>query len=248
MPTAPRPTVDDAEIAKFAALAHAWWDPNGAYRPLHKLNPARLLFLRDALAAHFGCDTKAARPLAGLRLVDIGCGGGILSEPLCRLGAEVIGIDAATENVAAAESHARELGLDVRYRAITAEELAAEGASFDAAISMEVIEHVADLGAFLAAASALVRPGGAMALATLNRTLKSLALGVVAAEYVLGWLPRGTHDWKRFVRPSELARHLRANGLAPKTLAGVGYNPISDTWAITPDLGVNYMVFATKSA
>ena len=242
----PAPTVDDAEIAKFAATAGAWWDPDGSYRPLHKLNPVRLGFIRDRLCAHFGRDARAPRPLAGLALADIGCGGGILTEPLARLGAAMTGIDAAAESVAAARTHAREAGLDIDYRATTAEALAAEGTAFDAVVSMEVVEHVADLGAFVQALAALTKPGGAVVLATLNRTLKSYALGIVAAEYVLGWLPRGTHDWKRFVRPSELARHLRTHGLRAGTMAGAAYNPVSDSWGLTPDLGVNYMVFATK--
>ena len=242
----PDVTVDEAEIAKFAATANAWWDPEGSYRPLHKLNPVRLGFIRDRLCAHFGRDARAPRPLAGLALADIGCGGGLLTEPLARLGAAMTGVDAAAESVAAARAHAQEAGLDIDYRATTAEALAAEGAAFDAVISMEVVEHVADLGAFVQALAALTKPGGGVVLATLNRTLKSFALGIVAAEYVLGWLPRGTHDWKRFVRPSELARHLRAQGLRAGTMAGAAYNPVSDSWGLTPDLDVNYMVFATK--
>jgi 2-polyprenyl-6-hydroxyphenyl methylase/3-demethylubiquinone-9 3-methyltransferase len=239
-------TVDADEIAKFASTADAWWDPHGAYRQLHKLNPARLGFIRDRLSIHFGRDGQSPRPFAGLALADIGCGGGILTEPLARLGAAVTGIDAAPENIAAASAHAQEAGLSIDYHASTAEALAAEGARFDAIVSMEVVEHVADLGAFVAALAALTQPGGAIVLATINRTLKSYALGIVAAEYILGWLPRGTHDWNRFVRPSELARQLRAHGLRVGTMAGVAYNPLSDSWGLSPDLGVNYMLVATK--
>jgi 2-polyprenyl-6-hydroxyphenyl methylase / 3-demethylubiquinone-9 3-methyltransferase len=241
-----RASVDRAELEKFAAAAARWWDPHGPFRPLHRLNPVRLAFIRDHLCAHFGRDPKAANPLAGLSLVDIGCGGGLLSEPLSRLGAEVLGIDAEPAGIAAAEEHARETGASVRYRAAGAEELLAEARSFDAVIAMEVIEHVADVDAFLAATCGLAKPGGAVFLATLNRTLRAFALGVVAAEYVLGWLPRGTHDWRRFVRPSELARGLRRHDVETKALKGVGYNPMTDSWGLSPDLGVNYMAFGIK--
>ncbi len=212
-------SVDPGEVAKFAALAGEWWDPAGTFAPLHRLNPARLTFIRDRIAAHAGRDPLAERPLAGLRVLDIGCGGGLLCEPMARLGAAVTGIDAAEKNVAVAAEHAAEAGLDIDYRHSTAEALAAEaraaetrsaeigagnGAGFDLVLNMEVVEHVADVAAFLQASAALVAPGGAMALATLNRTPKSFALAIVGAEYVLRWLPRGTHDWRRFLRPSEL--------------------------------------------
>ncbi len=245
-------SVDPVEVAKFAALAGEWWDPAGKFAPLHRLNPARLTFIRDRIAAHAGRDPLAERPLAGLRVLDIGCGGGLLSEPMARLGAAVTGIDAAERNVAVAADHAAEAGLDIDYRHTTAEALAAEarggnGAGYDLVLNMEVVEHVADVTAFLQASAALVAPGGAMALATLNRTPKSFALAIVGAEYILRWLPRGTHDWRRFLRPSELVAYLRAAGLETRELTGVTYNPLTGAWRLAPgDLDVNYMVFAVK--
>ncbi len=245
-------SVDPVEVAKFAALAGEWWDPAGKFAPLHRLNPARLTFIRDRIAAHAGRDPLAERPLAGLRVLDIGCGGGLLCEPMARLGAAVTGIDAAETNVAVAAEHAAEAGLDIDYRHSTAEDLAAEtragnGAGFDLVLNMEVVEHVADVATFLQASAALVAPGGAMALATLNRTVKSFALAIVGAEYLLRWLPRGTHDWRRFLRPSELVAYLRAAGLETRELTGVAYNPLTGAWRLAPrDLDVNYMVFAVK--
>jgi 2-polyprenyl-6-hydroxyphenyl methylase/3-demethylubiquinone-9 3-methyltransferase len=240
-------SVDPEEVAKFAALADDWWDPAGTFAPLHKLNPARLTFIRDRIAAHQGRDPLAERPLAGLRVLDIGCGGGLLCEPLTRLGAEVTGIDAAEPNVAAAARHAAEAGLDIDYRHTTAETLAAGGAHFDLVLNMEVVEHVADVKAFLQASAALVAPGGAMVLATLNRTPKSFAFAIVGAEYLLRWLPRGTHDWRKFLRPSELVAYLRAAGLETKELTGVAYNPLTGAWHLAArDLDVNYMIFAVK--
>ncbi len=243
-------SVDPDEVAKFAALAGEWWDPAGKFAPLHRLNPARLTFIRDRIAAHRGRDPLAERPLAGLRVLDIGCGGGLLCEPLARLGARVTGIDAAERNVTVAAEHAAEAGLDIDYRHSTAEDLATgttSGNRFDLILNMEVVEHVADVAAFLQASAALVAPGGAMALATLNRTPKSFALAIVGAEYILRWLPRGTHDWRRFLRPSELVASLRAAGLETRELTGVTYNPLTGAWRLTPhDLDVNYMVFAVK--
>lgn len=242
----PHASVDASEVAKFAALADSWWDTNGPYRPLHRLNPVRLAFIRDRLCALLERDARSLKPLKGLRIADIGCGGGLLTEPLARMGAEVTGIDAAEENVAAAAAHAEETEVTISYRATTAEALVAEGASFDAVISMEVVEHVADRDAFLADCVALTRPGGGLFLATLNRTVKSYAMAIVGAEYVLRWLPRGTHDWKRFVRPSELASALRNAGADVKALAGVGYNPMTDTWGLEKGVDVNYMAFAVR--
>jgi len=240
-------SVDPAEIAKFAALAEEWWDPDGKFRPLHRLNPVRLRFIRDHLCRRFGRDAKATRPLAGLRVLDIGCGGGLLCEPLARLGAQVTGIDAAERNIAIAALHAEQAGLEIDYRHASAEELAAAGEAFDAVLNMEVVEHVADVGAFLSASAALLAPGGAMVLATLNRTPKSFLLAIVGAEYLLRWLPRGTHDWRRFLRPSELAGHLRTAGLEIAEMTGVTYNPLSDAWRESRDLDVNYMVLAVKA-
>jgi len=238
--------VDPAEIARFSALAEEWWDPNGKFRPLHKFNPTRLAFVRDQLAGHFGRDPLAQQPLEGLSILDIGCGGGLLAEPLSRLGAEVTGIDASERNIKVAGLHAAEAGLEIDYRHATAEDVARAGESFDAVLNMEVVEHVADLNAFLAASSALVKPGGAMVVATLNRTPKAFLLGILGAEYLLRWLPPGTHDWRRFRRPSELAGPLRAAGLAVAEITGVAYNPLTDAWRLGRDTAVNYMMLALR--
>jgi 2-polyprenyl-6-hydroxyphenyl methylase/3-demethylubiquinone-9 3-methyltransferase len=238
-------TVDPAEIARFAALAESWWDPAGKVKPLHRLNPVRLGFLRNRLTAHFGRDPAALHPFDGLRLLDIGCGGGLVAEPMARLGFAVTGIDAAAETVATARVHAGQSGLAIDYRAMAAETLVAAGERFDVVLALEIVEHVADLDVFLAAAAALVRPGGAFVAATLNRTAKSYLLAIVGAEYVLGWLPRGTHEWRKFVRPSELAAVLRRNRLRIQEIAGVTYNPLADSWSLSADIDVNYMVFAT---
>jgi 2-polyprenyl-6-hydroxyphenyl methylase/3-demethylubiquinone-9 3-methyltransferase len=227
-------------------MAEEWWDPAGKLRPLHKLNPTRLAFLRDRVAAHFGRDPLAERPLGGLSILDIGCGGGLLAEPLSRLGAKVVGIDASEPNVRVASLHAAEGGLEIDYRHATAERLAGSGEGFDVVLNMEIVEHVADLDAFLAASSALVKPGGAMVVATLNRTPKAFLLGIVGAEYLLRWLPPGTHDWRRFVRPSELARALDKGGLTVAEITGMAYNPLTDSWRLARDVDVNYMVFAVK--
>lgn len=240
-------SVDQEEIAKFAALAEAWWDPEGEFRPLHRLNPVRLAFIRDGACGHFGREATGERPLAGLEVLDLGCGGGLLSEPLARLGARVTGIDADAQSVRIAAGHAEDCGLAIAYLESTAEELAATGRRFDLVVSMEVVEHVRDVEGFLAAACALVKPGGALALATLNRTPKAFLLAVVGAEYLLRWLPRGTHDWRRFLRPSELTRTLRRNGVTVRELTGVSYNPLSDQWRRSRDLDVNYMLFAVRA-
>jgi 2-polyprenyl-6-hydroxyphenyl methylase/3-demethylubiquinone-9 3-methyltransferase len=243
------PSIDSEEIAKFAAMAEAWWDPTGKFRPLHRFNPVRLAYIRDRLCARFGRDPKAERPLKGLRLLDVGCGGGLLSEPLARLGAEVTGLDAAARNIKVAALHAEESGLKIDYRHGSVEELAAGGARFDAVLNMEVVEHVADVGGFLAASATLVKPGGLMILATLNRTPKAFLLAIVGAEYLLRWLPRGTHDWRRFVRPSEAAAALRGCGLEIEEMTGVAYNPLTDGWRLAPrDLDVNYMLMAVRPA
>jgi len=240
------PSVDAAEIARFSALAEEWWDPLGQFRPLHRLNPLRLAYVRDRAAAHFGLDPKAGRPLAGLSLLDIGCGGGLLCEPLARLGGRVTGIDASERNIAIARAHAALSELAVDYRTTTAEELAREGRHFDIVLTMEVVEHVADVRSFLDAALALLAPQGMMVIATINRTPQSFALAIVGAEYLMRWLPRGTHDWRKFLRPSELAAHLRASGARLAELKGVRYSLITDRFSLSDDLSVNYMALALK--
>lgn len=241
-------SVDAAEVAKFAALADQWWDEEGPFRPLHRLNPVRLGFICDRLAARFDRDIRADRPLEGLRIADIGCGGGLLSEPLARLGANVTGIDAAQRNIQAASAHAAQSGLAIDYRLATAEALHDAGEQFDAVLNMEVVEHVADVDVFLDAAAGLVRPGGMMLAATLNRTAKSYAFAIFGAEILLRWLPRGTHDWRRFVRPSELAAGLRNADMTVTEFTGVVYNPFSGRWSLDArDLDVNYMLAAEKN-
>src|SRR5215510_12411414 len=239
-------SVDPAETAKFAAMAEAWWDPHGKFRPLHKLNPTRIAFIRDRVAARHGRDPLAPRPLADLRLLDIGCGGGLLAEPMARLGARVSGIDALARNIAIARLHAEQAGLAIDYRTATPEELVEDGVRFDIILNMEVVEHVADRTSFLGACSALLADDGVMIIATLNRTAKAFALAIVGAEYVLGWLPRGTHDWRKFVRPSELAAGLRPHGLEFAEITGVSYSPLTDKWSLSRDLDVNYMAVTAR--
>ena len=240
-------TVDAAEVARFDRVAETWWDTAGPMRVLHRFNPVRVATIRDAACRVHARDPLAPRPLEGLTVVDIGCGGGVLSEPLARLGATVTGLDPAERNVAVARRHADGEGLAIDYRDDTIEAVAASGARFDVVLAMEVVEHVADLRAFAAAAAATVKPGGLLVAATLNRTLRSFALAVVGAEYVLRWLPRGTHDWEKFVTPDELAAALAAGGLIPGERIGVVYDPLRDRWRTAPDLAVNYMMIATRA-
>ena len=239
-------TVDRDEVDRFARVARTWWEPEGEFRSLHKLNPVRLRFIRDRLAAHFGRDARAIRPFSGLRLLDIGCGGGLASEPLARLGFAVTGIDASAEMLEVARSHAAETGVAIDYRLGAAEDLAASGERFDAVLALEIVEHVADPALFLAAAAALVRPGGALIAATINRTPKAFLFAILGAEYMLRWLPRGTHHWDKFQRPSELAAGLRPGGLIVRELSGLTYNPLADSWSLSRDLDVNYLVYALK--
>lgn len=234
-------TVDPDEVTRFAAVADAWWDPKGAFAPLHKLNPTRLAYIRDQICRHFGRDPRSARSLDGLSVLDVGCGGGLLAEPITRMGAAVTGIDATEQNIRVAGLHAQDMELEIDYRHIAAEELAAEGAAFDVVVNMEVIEHVADVPAFLAACRALVKPGGIMLFSTLNRTAKAFAMAIVGAEYVLRWLPRGTHDWQKFLKPAELSAALDAAGFTVPDLSGLSYDPLGDRWRVTRDLSVNYL-------
>ena len=239
-------SVDPGEVAKFTALAAQWWDPNGKFRPLHVFNPVRLKFIRELAVVHCGRPAAHLKPFEGLTLLDIGCGGGLLSEPMARLGFSVLGADASEKNVMIAAAHAAGARLPLAYRATTAEGLAEEGLSFDVVLNMEVVEHVADLGGFLTNCATLLKPGGIMVVATLNRTFKSLMLAKIGAEYVLRWLPPGTHDWDRFVTPDELRRHLEAAGLAVTKLQGVAFDPIGWEWRLSSDTGVNYMMVAQK--
>ncbi|HEY1545098.1 MAG TPA: bifunctional 2-polyprenyl-6-hydroxyphenol methylase/3-demethylubiquinol 3-O-methyltransferase UbiG [Xanthobacteraceae bacterium] len=247
-PHAAAPTVDETELARFAALANEWWDPRGKMAPLHKFNPVRLGYVRDAACRRFKRDAKRLDCLKGLRALDIGCGGGILSEPLARLGAEVVGADPAAANIEAARLHAEDSGIAVDYRATTAEALAEAGERFDVVLAMEVVEHVADVNLFVKLTGAMVKPGGLMIAATINRTLKSFALAIVGAEYILRWLPRGTHQWDKFVTPNELEIALELAGLRVIDDAGVVYNPLADHWRLADDTDVNYMLTAERPA
>ncbi len=239
-------TIDAAEVARFSAMAAEWWDPDGPARPLHRLNPLRLGFIRAHVSGRFGRSDEDLAPFRGLRVLDIGCGGGLLAEPMARLGADVVGLDASEKAVAAARAHAAAGGLEIDYRLGAVEDLATGDERFDIVLNMEIVEHVAAPETFLATAASLVAPGGCMVVATLNRTLKSLALAKVAAEYVLGWLPPGTHDWRRFMRPSELAAALRRGGLRVEAFRGLVYSPLAGQWSLSRDLAVNYMAFAVR--
>ena len=244
--TAAGATVDTAEVDRFARLAGEWWDPRGKMAVLHRFNPVRLAFVRDAACRHFGRNAAHPPCLDGVRMLDIGCGGGLLCEPLARLGAAMVGADPAQSNVEAAKLHARQAGLAIDYRATTAEALSAAGERFDVVLAMEVVEHVADVPLFVTLCGRMVKPGGLMIAATLNRTLKSFALAIVGAEYVLGWLPRGTHRWDRFITPGELRAAMTDAGLGVADEAGVVYNPLTGEWRLSDDKDVNYMVTATR--
>lgn len=239
-------SLDREEITKFDALANEWWDVNGPMRPLHQLNPLRVGYIRDHLCARFGRDPLQIRPLDGLSLLDVGCGGGLLSEPMARLGARTTAIDAGADILGAAAAHGEQAGLKIDYHIATAEEWAAAGHRYDAIVAMEVIEHVADLGSFITALGDMLKPGGAMALATLNRTARSYALAIVGAERIFRWLPVGTHQWDKFVKPGELSLHLREAGIELTDATGVSYRLRHRTWKIDRDKSVNYMCLGIK--
>ncbi len=247
MATIPRAasTVDPAEIAKFSKLSQEWWDPSGKMAPLHKINPLRLTYIRDAAARKFERNVRSLSCLSGLRVLDIGCGAGLLCEPLTRLGAQLIGVDPSASNIAAAKLHAEKGHLSIDYRCTTIEEMDVRE-RFDIVLAMEVVEHVTDVGLFVDVAAEMVKPGGLMFAATLNRTLKSFALAIVGAEYILRWLPRGTHQWDKFVTPDELAGYLLDNRLTITEQTGVVYSPFADRWSLSSDIDVNYMVIAEE--
>jgi 2-polyprenyl-6-hydroxyphenyl methylase / 3-demethylubiquinone-9 3-methyltransferase len=244
MPSAARTTIDNAEVERFSKMAAEWWSPTGKFKPLHKFNPVRLTYIREKVQETFARDPKSVKPFKGLRILDIGCGGGLLCEPMARLGAQVVGADPSPVNIEVAKLHAAESGLVIDYRASTAEALAEAGEMFDVVLNMEVVEHVADVELFIEACGKTVKPGGIMFVATINRTLKALGLAIIGAEYVL---PRGTHQYEKLVRPEELTAALARAGMAVAETTGVFYSPLTDTWNKSRDIDVNYMVLAVKA-
>jgi len=238
------PSVDPAEVEKFDSIAEEWWNPDGPFRPLHRLTPIRLAYLRDRIGDHFGRDVGGERLFAGLSAVDIGCGGGLVSEPLARLGLAVTGVDPGANNIASARAHAAGQGLAIDYRAGTPEDLAAAGNRYDVVLALEIVEHVADRRAFIGTCAELARPGGLLIVSTINRTAKAFVLAIVGAEYVLRWLPRGSHHWRKFVRPSELARDVRACGARPIDTTGLVFDPLNNRWRLAADVDVNYFLTA----
>jgi len=242
------PTVDPSEVERFSALAATWWDPRGKMGMLHRFNPVRLGFIKETVCRQFAREPKDLRALTGLRILDIGCGGGLLCEPLARLGAAVLGVDPAERNIEAAKIHAAGAGLAIDYRVATAEALADAGERFEVVLAMEVVEHVADLALFVERCAEMVNPGGLMIVATINRTLKSFALAIVGAEYVLRWLPRGTHRWDKFVTPDEIEALLLRRGLSQIAATGVVYDLLGDRWRLSSDMDVNYMLACARPA
>jgi len=246
--TASAKSVDPDEIEHFSSMAETWWDPKGPFRPLHQLNPTRIDFIKSHICDHFGRDETCEKPLEGLRILDIGCGGGLLCEPMARLGARVLGADAAEKNIKTARVHAEQMSLEIDYRHISAEALAEQGEKFDVILNMEVIEHVADISSFLDACYLLLKNGGCMMLSTLNRTVKSWAVAIAGAEYILRWLPVGTHDWKKFLKPSEVCSLAQSSGFSVNVIKGMVYNPLKSSWSLDDhDFSVNYVARAVKS-
>lgn len=245
-PISENSTIDQSEIDHFSSLAAQWWDPTGKFKPLHKFNPVRLSYIREKLCEHFKRDPRAPDTFKGLRILDIGCGGGLLSEPMAKMGADVVGADAGETNIEVARLHARQSGVEVDYRATTAEDLAAAGEKFDVVLNMEVVEHVADVDLFMTACAEMVKPGGLMLVATINRTPKAKALAIFMAENVLRWLPRGTHQYEKLVKPSEIEAPLSVSGMHVIDRLGVFYNPLTDSWNRSRDMDVNYMILAQR--
>lgn len=240
-------TIDPLEVAKFEAMAAEWWNPNGKFKPLHLMNPCRLDYITSQIAAEFDRDMTGVMPFKGLRILDIGCGGGLLSEPMARLGATVVGADAAPRNIPVARLHAEQSGLTIDYRHTTAEDMVAAGEKFDVVLNMEVVEHVSDPQAYLTACQQLLKPGGLMVCSTLNRNPKSFVMAIIGAEWVMRWLPKGTHDWRKFITPEELFALIRKAGLDPVDRKGMVFNPASWSWSLSArDLSCNYVTASVK--
>ena len=246
MSEARQTTIDDGEVERFSKLAAEWWNPSGKFKPLHKFNPVRLAYIREQLGLNFGLDLSAARPFEGLSVLDIGCGGGLISEPVARLGATVVGADAGATNIEVARIHAAQSGLAIDYRATTAEAIAAGGEKFDVVLALEVVEHVSDVPFFLSSCADMVKPGGLLLVATINRTLKAMGFAIIGAEYVLGWLPKGTHQYSKLVRPEEIRAPVEAVGLSMIDETGIVYHPLADAWRPSKDMDVNYMMLARR--
>ncbi len=241
-------TINKDEVAKFTAMAQEWWDPNGKFKPLHKFNPVRLAYIRKQIITHFALDGTKREPFKKISILDVGCGGGLLCEPMARLGAKITGIDASQKNISIAQIHADEGNLKINYKTTTSENLAKNKTQFDIVLNMEVVEHVDNVPLYLASCAKLVKPGGLMFVSTLNRTAKSFALAIVGAEYVLNWLPKGTHDYNKFLTPDEIISMLKRNDMKIKDKVGVTYSPLKDKWRTSRDMSVNYMLLMEKQA